>query len=327
MSFYLPTVSVIIPVYNGERTLAICLESLLNQNYPRDSYEIIVVENGSTDRTAAIAQSYQVRLLHSAERGPSAARNLGIASSHAEIIAFTDADCIAHVDWLRELVQPYSDARVGGVAGEILAYKHDELNIIENFLDEFPPLQNFMKGEVEFRPYLFTANASYRRDILQKLNGFNTSLFTAEDVDLSWRVQIITEFNVCYAPQAIIYHHHRSTLKGLCRQYRQYGFGEITLDMIYKSQPGYPRNLSFQLRRILKQICTLPNYLISTGIRHYRLRRGYITPYQAAIPILTLLVESSNIWGKLEALVATRLMTNTDTFTQKKIADYIQRYY
>ena len=144
MTYTFPSVSVVIPVYNGERTLGRCLESLLKQNYPRDAFEIIVVENSSTDATTEVAQRYPVRVLHNSERGPASARNMGIANSQSEIIAFTDADCIAHVDWLRELVQPYSDPEVGGVAGEIMAYEHDERNITEQFSDEFTPLRNFI---------------------------------------------------------------------------------------------------------------------------------------------------------------------------------------
>ncbi len=327
MTYTFPSISVIIPVYNGEQTLSRCLESLLNQNYPRDSYEIIVVENGSTDATTEVAQRYPVRVLHNSEQGPASARNMGIANSQAEIIAFTDADCIAHVDWLRELVQPYSDPEVGGVAGEILAYEHDERNITERFSDEFTPLRNFTKSDKDFLPYLFTANASYRRTVLVQLGGFNASLFTGEDVDLSWRLQIETNLHVCYVPQAIIYHHHRSSRRKLARQYRQYGFGEIMLDTMYKSQPGYPRTLAFQLRLILKQSWALPRYLISMAIRHYRRRRGRITLYHASIPVIFFLIESSNILGKLDALVVTRLMTNAHALDQKKLAGYIRRYY
>lgn len=322
-----PTVSIIVPVYNGEQTLSSCLESLLNQNYPYDAYEIIVVENGSTDETISIAQRYPVRLLQSHQRGPAAARNLGIRHSHSEIIAFTDADCIAHPDWLAELVKPYEDFTVGGVAGEILAHQHGERNIVERFSDEFSPLKNFISGEGEFLPHLYTANASYRREVLQKVGGFNPELFTAEDVDLSWRVQLESNYKVCYAQQAVIYHQHRSTSQGLGRQYRQYGFGEIMLDWMYRSHTGYPRTHAFQLQRMLRQIFVLPRYLISMIISYYRLRCGYITPYQAAIPGLLFLIEANNIIGKLDAIWEFRNMFRQINYGQKRLIRYIQRYY
>lgn len=322
-----PTVSIIVPVYNGGQTLSSCLESLLNQNYPCDAYEIIVVENGSTDETLSIAQRYPVRLLQSHQRGPAAARNLGIRHSHSEIIAFTDADCIAHPDWLAELVKPYEDFTVGGVAGEILAYQDDERNIVERFSDEFSPLKNFISGAGEFLPHLYTANASYRREVLQKVGGFNPDLFTAEDVDLSWRVQLESNYRVRYAQQAIIYHQHRSTWRGLSRQYRQYGFGEIMLDRMYGSYADYPRTNTFQLERIIRQIFALPRYLVSMGISFYRLRCGYITSYQAAIPRLLFLIEGSNIIGKLDAIWEFRNMFRPVEGGQKRLVRYIQRYY
>ena len=95
MEAFVPTVSIIIGVYNGADTIAACLESLLSQNYPADAYDIIVVENGSTDSTTEIVERYPVRLYHNSIRGLAAARMFGIARSEAEIVAFTDADCIA----------------------------------------------------------------------------------------------------------------------------------------------------------------------------------------------------------------------------------------
>jgi glycosyltransferase involved in cell wall biosynthesis len=309
-----PSVSVIVPVYNGAATIAACLESLVNQTYPADAYEIIVVENGSTDETTRIVQAevgpHPARLLHSAQRGPAAARNLGLASSEADIVAFTDADCIASTDWLSELVKPYADPQVGGVGGQILACHHGDRTMVELFLEQHPPLVNFVSGEHEFLPHLYTANGSYRRSLLDEIGGFNPGLITAQDVDVAWRVQLQTGARLCYAPCAIVYHRHRATRPGLARQYRRYGFGEILLDTMYRQHPGYPRNRRYQVRRMLSQAAALPRYALSAIIQQVRAAAGRATPYQAAVPGLWLLVESSNVRGKLEALVATRFMRN-----------------
>ena len=250
MNNSMPKVSVIVPVYNGAATIGTCLESLLNQNYPAEAYEIIVVENGSTDETTEIVERYPIRLFHNTQRGPAPARNLGVAESKAEIVAFTDADCVADPNWLGELVKPYKDAETGGVGGAILAYQHANRNIVETFSDEHSPLINFVSGEHEFLPHLYTPNASYRRHLLNEIGGFNSKLVTAEDVDAAWRLQLQTGCKLRYAPQAIIYHHHRTTLKGLARQYRHYGFGEILLDTMYGPYQSYPRHRGYQVRRI-----------------------------------------------------------------------------
>jgi glycosyltransferase involved in cell wall biosynthesis len=312
MSDFIPTVSIVIPVYNGASTISACLDSLLNQDYPADAYEIIVVENGSTDNTAQVVKRYPVQLFHSEPRGPAPARNLGLARSEADIIAYTDADCIADPNWLSLLVQPYTDPEIGGVGGAILAYGHADRNIVEVFSDEHSPLVNFVSGENEFLPHLYTANASYRRDLLNRISGFNAQLVTADDVDVSWRLQLETGTKLAYVPEAIIYHHHRATRAGLARQYRQYGFGEILLDTMYGKYPGYPRSRSFQVQRVLGQVAALPRYALSSVVRQVRLATGRATPYEAAVPRLWFWIESSNIRGKLEGLIETRFMTDAE---------------
>jgi len=304
------TISVIVPVYNGSATVGACLESLLGQTYPHGAYEVIVVENGSTDNTSHIVASYPVRLLHSELRGPAAARNLGLARSQADIIAFTDADCVADSCWLSELVRSYNDPAVGGAGGPILAAIQEPASMVEHFLAENPPVTNYISGAHEFLPHLGTGNASYRRGLLEQVGGFDPRLVTAEDVDLSWRLHLETGANLSFAENALIYHRPRVTRKGLARQFRQYGFGEILLDTLYGHCAGYPRSRACQLVRMLHQVAALPRYVASGLLRRLRLALGRATPYQAMVPWLALLREVSNLYGKCEGLVATRCMTD-----------------
>ncbi|MBI3243379.1 MAG: glycosyltransferase [Chloroflexi bacterium] len=324
---FCPSVSVIIPVYNGAETIAACLESLLQQEYPAGAYDVIVVENGSTDNTSRIVEKYPVRLFHSEKRGPASARNFGLAQSQADIIAFTDADCIADPNWLAELVKPYAEAEIGGVGGSILAHVHPAQTLVEKFSEEHSPLVNFISGAGEFLPHLYTANASYRRPLLEAVGGFNACLITGEDVDLAWRLQLQNRVRLGFASQAIIYHQHRSTKAGLARQYRQYGFGEILLDTLYGKHSGYPRTRGFQLRRILSQMAALPRYAISVLLRQTRLMLKQINRYEATAPALWFLIESNNVRGKLDALFATRFMTDARPILQTEAAILITRYF
>lgn len=305
--------SIVVPVYNGAHTIAACIESLLGQAYPAGRFDVFVVENGSTDATGEIVGRYPVRLLRSPVRGPAAARNLGFAHSQADIVAFTDADCIAHPRWLAELTRLYADdPGVGGVGGAILAYAHPQRTDVERFLEEHPPLINWMSSADQYLPHLLTANASYRRVLLHRIDGFNPHHLAADDVDLSWRLQLDLGVRLAYAPKAIVYHHHRATREGLARMYRRTGFVEILLDTMFGGAPGYTRRRPYHLQRLAVQCARLPVYLASAGIRRVRLARGRITPYEAGVPLLALLRESNNIRGKLEGLVATRLMTDAD---------------
>ncbi|MCL4871768.1 MAG: glycosyltransferase [Anaerolineae bacterium] len=323
----LPTVTVVIPVYNGAMTIANCLKTVLAQTYPRDKYEVVVVENGSTDETTEIVQRYPVRLIHNEALGPAAARNRGIQESQAEIIAFTDADCLVTPTWLEELIKPYQDPTISGVGGDIQPYRHDGRTIVELFNDQFSPWMNYLDGKAEFLPQLYTPNASYRRSLLLEINGFNEKMLTGEDVEISWRIQMETGAKIVFTRAAVVYHHHRSTRQGLIRQYRQYGFGEVLLDTLFSHHPDYPRSRQIQLRRMVGQMVILPRYIASGILRWTRYLRGRITPYEATIPWLWLLAESSNLQGKIEALIATRLMTDTRPVFNMEARLFIQRMF
>ncbi len=305
-----PDISVIIPVYNGAQVIAACLESLLNQNYPSNAYEIIVVNNASTDSTAQVVEKYPVRLLYCAQRGPSAARNYGIAHSSPSIVAFTDDDCIASPGWLSSLASAYADPTVVGAGGPILAYQRENASPVEIFSHQYSPLINYISGEAEYLPHLYTANASYRKALVDRVGGFNARLLTAEDVDLAWRIQINTGSRLQYVPEAVVYHRHRVTAAGLARQYRLYGYGEILLDTLYQKNPRYPRNLPYQYRRIMSQFLALPRYVASFFLRRIRLGLGRSSQYDALVPWLWLRIESSNLRGKVEGLLDTRFMTD-----------------
>lgn len=327
MSEAKPKVSVVVCVYNGADTIAPCIESLLNQTYPRDRYEIIVVENGSTDNTVEVVQRYPVRLLRSPVRGLASARQFGLEHSTGEIYASTDADCRVHPDWISELVKPYADPSIAGVGGAVLSFEHAERNVYELFSDENNQLSNFAGGQGEFLPRMNGCNSSYRRALLHAIGGFNTRMVTGDDTDASWRMQLETGKKLAYAENAIVYHHHRATKRGLQKQYRQYGYAEVLLDTMYGRYAGYPRTRAWQTKRILGQMWALPRYAASAVLRKVRRMRGVATEYQAETPKLWLLAETSNLRGKLDALAATRYMTNAQRALGMDTQQLITQFY
>lgn len=306
MDIYQPRVSVVVPVYNGERTIAMCLDALVNQAMPDDRYEIIVVDNKSTDATCEIVRRYDVTLLHEVEIQTSyAARNRGIAAAGGDIVAFTDADCVAHLEWLSELIKPFSDPEVGGVGGRVLDSEPE--NEVERFIQSTGLFSGY-QGETVFLPVLLGGSTAYRKDILEALGGFNYRLFTGADVDLSWRMQLETGARVAYAPEAIVYHMHRSTLSGMARQFHRHGFGEVFLDAMYHKQPGYQRTPERQYRRMLSQTRALITYSASYAYRSIRSMGGRCDSAHRRQPRYWFVIESNNLRGKIEALVATRFM-------------------
>jgi len=235
-----PFISVVVPVLNRERDIGRCLESLLALDYP--SFEIVVVDNGSTDGTQEVISRYPVRMVIEQKRGAYIARNTGLRMAAGEIIAFTDSDCIVEEDWLKTLVRNYIDQRVGGVGGHLLPFKAS--TAVEQFLG-FGTLAIFhssRKGTVRPDPHRFlsgalgSANMSYRLDVLKEVRGFDPDLaFFGGDYDLCWRVQR-AGYKVIYDPEAIVYHKLRSTVFSLIEQF--FSFGKY-LPLLLKRQPGH----------------------------------------------------------------------------------------
>ncbi len=130
---YRPHVSVIVPVYNAERTIEDCVCSLLALRYPSDRRELLLVDNGSTDRTGTILERYagQITVLFEPKPGPATARNKGIVAAGGDVVAFTDSDCIVDREWLGHVVAPLQEPGVGLVGGEILARR--PCNAVEQF--------------------------------------------------------------------------------------------------------------------------------------------------------------------------------------------------
>ena len=228
----LPFVSVIVPVLNGERTLRACLGSLLTLDYPVERREILVVDNGSTDRTAEIIQRLPVRYLRETQRGAAAARNRGIAASRGAILAFTDADCVVTTGWLRELVRGFEDDGVGGVEGEIVAYP--PVTSVQRYAARIGSHSRRQRLARVLPFFVLTANVAYRREVFQRIGLFDTRFSVAgEDADLSWRFSRERDLECGYACKAIVFHRHRATLWGLFTQRIGDGYGRALLHRKY----------------------------------------------------------------------------------------------
>ena len=258
-----PSATVVVPVYNSQGTIAACIESLLNLKYPREKLEIIIVDNGSSDDTAAIASRYPVRVLREEQRGAAAARNCGIREARGEYIAFTDSDCQVAPDWLHELVRAAIEHKSDAVGGRIVG-------TVSNPIARFTEDQRVLNQEDAIRrlkaplPFILTANALFKKKILDDVNGFDVAFDQGvEDTDLCWRLHA----HGCvfaYAHDAIVYHHHRLTAVGLYFQFFKYGKGEVQLVVKHRSRLSLREIRSmiwirgWSYRRFMKILVTLP---------------------------------------------------------------------
>lgn len=256
-----PLVSVIIPVYNGEATIEQCVKSLLVQDYPQERYEIIVVNNNSTDRSVEIVRQNPVILLDEKKQGPAAARNRGLARVRGDILAFTDADCFAETQWLRELVKPFSDPTVGGVGGAIESASR--ATVMERYADDRGILNHSLSSPF-FLPYLVTANAAFRKELVDSAGGFDENFTKAagEDIDLSWRIQLNTPCTFVFAEKAVVYHKYRDTISGLLAQSFHYHTTFHKMYIKFSHYNSYPtRSVGGLIQRFWAPVYGFPKWV------------------------------------------------------------------
>jgi cellulose synthase/poly-beta-1,6-N-acetylglucosamine synthase-like glycosyltransferase len=208
--------SVIIPAYNAQKTIQKCLEGVLNQKIDKE-YEVIVVDDGSSDDTVKTVSKFPVRLIKQKHQGPAKARNLGAKKSKGEITIFTDSDCIPPKNWLKELTKPFSDAEIVGVSG---TYKTKNK---EKILARFEGYQIEERHEkmkmMERIDFVGTFNCAYRKNIFFKYGGFNTKFKTSsgEDPDLSFKIYN-EGYKIVFQSSAFVYHYHVDSLAKYLKQ-------------------------------------------------------------------------------------------------------------
>ena len=244
-----PKVSVVVASYNAERTLRACLESLGKLNYP--DYEVILVDDGSTDGTQQIAEQASrlssfskeletgatpiLRCLrHPANLGLSVARNTGIAAATGEIIAFTDADCRADEDWLFYLVGDLLGSEFAGMGGPNLLPPEDSAVATAVMVSPGGPAHVMLDDrQAEHIP---GCNMAFYRSALTQIGGFDP-IFTqaGDDVDLCWRLQQ-AGMKIGFSPAAFVWHYRRSNVRAYLKQQRGYGEAEA---LLVRKHPEY----------------------------------------------------------------------------------------
>lgn len=221
-----PKVSVVVCAYNAERTMEECLSSLTRLNYP--DYEVVVIDDGSTDATRAIAERYpQYRLVSRENRGLGESRNDGIRESTGEIVAFTDSDCAVDPDWLTFLVHRLALGSFAAVGGPNLP--PPETDWVAECVARSPggPTHILLTDwEAEHVP---GCNMAFLRGPLVEVGMFDPVYRTAgDDVDICWKLQN-AGYKVGFAAAALVWHRRRHTVSAYLKQQRGYGQAEALL--------------------------------------------------------------------------------------------------
>jgi glycosyltransferase involved in cell wall biosynthesis len=220
-----PRLSVVVCAYNEERTIAECLTSLAACRYPE--LEVIVCDDGSSDRTLEIAGQFPFRILALDHDGLSAARNAGLSAASGEIVAYLDADAACHPEWPFHLALGMEDAGVVAVGGPNVGFPDAE------FVERAVALSPGSPAEVlvtdDRAEHIPGCNMAYRKDALEAIGGFDTAYTAAgDDVDVCWKL-LERGDEIAFAPAAQVAHHRRHTIKGYLKQQRGYGRAERML--------------------------------------------------------------------------------------------------
>lgn len=226
-------VSIVIPAYNAATTLGAQLEALAGQTWQGRS-ELIISDNGSTDATRQVVDSFagrlEIRVVDSSDRkGAGHARNAGTAAAAGALVTYCDADDVAHTDWLARLVEAAEGADlVGG------ALEHDLLN--EPHTDwRGRDGADSLPRPLGFLPFAISANCAVKRRVWDAIGGWKEDYeHGGDDVDFSWRAQL-AGYRIAFAPDAVVHYRRRSTLNGLAAQVYNYAQADVRLYREYRA--------------------------------------------------------------------------------------------
>jgi len=236
-----PFISIIIPTHNSASTLAEGIKGCLNQDYPRDRLEIIVVDDGSKDDTKKVVESFPVKYIYQKKAGPASARNNGWRNSKGHGLCFIDADCIPYTNWVSKLARHCDRGDIDAVAG---SYAVDGCRYL---------LDKFVHYEIKYRHSKMpeytnsfgTYNVLVKRHVFEALGGFDSGYCNAsgEDSDLAYRI-IKAGHKIYFEKQALVSHHNSlRILKYFAVQFR-HSYWRMKLyrkstSMITRDEYGY----------------------------------------------------------------------------------------
>ena len=212
-------ISLYIPCFNSEKTIAACLDSVLLQEFPLNS--ILVVDDGSTDKSAEIAAKYPVKIIrHNKNRGLACARNTALKAINSEFVASLDADCVARPDWLRQLTKGLKSPLVAGSGGRLL---ETQASSVFDLWRSVHMKQDWQDLNVQ-PPFLFGSNTVFRRQVLIDCGLYNEEFKSNyEDVDICNRLKN-SGYTISYRPEACVEHRKKDSLYSLFNTFWRWNF-------------------------------------------------------------------------------------------------------
>jgi glycosyltransferase involved in cell wall biosynthesis len=329
-----PLASVVVCTHNGSRTLTLALASLSAQNFEHGSYEVVLVDDASTDETPQIAAASDARVVRrERSSGLAAARNAGLAAARGQFVAFTDDDCEASPDWLQQLITPLlDDSSLAGVTGftsvgsndsipfRFLGYRNPLRPLPISLLDSTNPLarlRTYLREDAGPRPAvaqhshvyaLVGANMALRRKLLDDVGGFDEAMVQSEDEDLSRRIhRHLDGATFLYDERAHVAHHYRPGFADTVKRGRTYGRGSA---LIKRQSREFPALFPFPLLTAAIFLATLlvsPRRIALAALAPLAFYGGWWPtilrrrqPEALLYPYMQLLQESAQLWGQFQ---------------------------
>lgn len=262
--------SVVIPAYNAAHAIGATLDALGNQSVDRHRYEVVVVEDGSTDATAELVRrrlalpsdgsraADRVRLIPQPHAGAAAARNTGARYARGRVLLFLDADCCPAADWIERMVAPLDQPCVAGVSGQVRTHQQ---RLVPRFIQfEYDERYERVGRQAEL-DFVTSATAAYRREVFERVGGFDTDMLGAEDVDLSFRL-VEAGYRLAYTPEAVVYHRHPANWWAYVRRKFWYAYWRTT---VYVRHPAKVARDSRTPHTQKLQIALAP-VIVATGL-------------------------------------------------------------
>lgn len=225
---YQPFVTILVPIRNVAKYIRECLDHLLAQTYPSNKFEVLILDNQSTDGSVEICKEYEkktkgkIKILQMWVHSPAKKYNQIIKKVKGEVVGFVDGDANVNKFWLARVIAPLKEKKVAGASGLILTA--NKKNWVARLIGyELQDRYERMPKKVK---RMATMHVVYKKNVLEEIGGFNEKLKTGYDCEIGYRI-FEHGYDIINVPKAIAYHNHRESLWGYTKQQFEYGFYAI----------------------------------------------------------------------------------------------------
>lgn len=235
-----PSLSIIIPTYARPERLASCLQSLSRLDYPRDRFQVIVVDDGSETAPETVVEGFRERfdvtLLTQSRQGPATARNTGALRAKGQFLAFTDDDCEPAANWLKALASRFAETPDCAVGGRTLnALEKNPYSVASQMLVDY--LYRYYNKDPHKAIFFTSNNLALPADRFRTIGGFDATFRRAAGEDREFCDRWIHRgYRMIYAPEAVVSHSHFLNSRGFCRQHFNWGQGAFHFHQLSASR-------------------------------------------------------------------------------------------